>query len=68
MLEADMLCIALPAPQTRKFLSTVSTPLAKKLSAIPYTSSATVNLAFRREDVAHPLNGMGFCCPYDRAT
>ena len=63
MLEADMLCIALPAPQTRKFLSTVSTPLAKKLSAIPYTSSATVNLAFRREDVPHPLNGMGFVVP-----
>jgi oxygen-dependent protoporphyrinogen oxidase len=63
VLEADMLCIALPAPQTSKFLSTVSTPLAKKLSAIPYTSSATVNLAFRREDVQHSLNGMGFVVP-----
>ena len=37
--------------------------LAKKLQAIPYASSATVNLAFRREEVAHPLSGMGFVVP-----
>ncbi len=63
MLEADLLCIALPAPQTSKILSKVSPTLAEKLAAIPYTSSATVNLAFRREDVPHPLNGMGFVVP-----
>ena len=63
ILEADLLCIALPAPQTSKMLSKVSLPLAEKLAAIPYTSSATVNLAFRREDISHPLNGMGFVVP-----
>ncbi len=63
MLKADLLCIALPASQTSKILANISPPLAEKLSAIPYTSSATVNLAFRREDIPHPLNGMGFVVP-----
>jgi len=63
VLETDLLCIALPAPQTSKVLSEVSPFLSEKLSNIPYTSSATVNLAFRREDVMHPLNGMGFVVP-----
>ena len=63
MLEADLLCIALPAPQTSKILADVSLSLAEKLSAIPYTSSATVNLAFRSEDISNPLNGMGFVVP-----
>ena len=63
VLDTDLLCIALPAPQTCKILQAVSPPLAEKLAAIPYTSSATVNLAFRREDITHPLNGMGFVVP-----
>ncbi|MDE0088646.1 MAG: protoporphyrinogen oxidase [Candidatus Poribacteria bacterium] len=63
VLETDLLCLALPAPQTSKILSGVSPSLAEKLSTIPYTSSATVNLAFRREDIPHPLNGMGFVVP-----
>ena len=63
VLEADILCIALPAPQTGNILSQVSPQLSDKLNTIPYSSSATVNLAFRREDVSHPLNGMGFVVP-----
>lgn len=63
VLEADLLCIALPAPQTVNILSQVSPQLSDKLNTISYSSSATVNLAFRREDVSHPLNGMGFVVP-----
>ena len=62
-LRANLICIALPAHQTAKLISTVSPSLDEKLSAIPYKSSVTVNLAFRREDVMHPLNGMGFVVP-----
>lgn len=61
-LETDLLCIALPAPRTSQILANIST-IAEKLNAIPYTSSATVNMAFRREDISHPLNGMGFVVP-----
>lgn len=62
-LIADLICIALPAYQTAKLMSTVSPTFVDKLSAIPYTSSVTINMAFRREDVLHPLNGMGFVVP-----
>lgn len=63
VLEADLLCIALPAQQTGNILSQVSPQLSDKLSTISYSSSATVNLAFHREDVSHQLNGMGFVVP-----
>jgi oxygen-dependent protoporphyrinogen oxidase len=38
--------------------------LAAELTAIRYASSATVTLAFRREDVPHPLDGFGFVVPH----
>ena len=62
-LETDLICIALPAHQSAKLISTVSPALVDKLNSVPYKSSVTVNLAFRREDVMHPLNGMGFVVP-----
>ncbi len=62
-LEADLICISLPAHNTAKLISPFSSSLAEKLTAVPYKSSITVNLAFRREDVLHPLNGMGFVVP-----
>jgi oxygen-dependent protoporphyrinogen oxidase len=42
----------------------VDAPLADDLAAIPYASSATVTLAYRREDVPHPLDGFGFVVPH----
>ncbi|MXV77423.1 protoporphyrinogen oxidase, partial [Candidatus Poribacteria bacterium] len=63
MLEAEILCIALPAPKASILLSDVLPQLSDKLNTISYSSSATVNLAFRREDISHPLNGMGFVVP-----
>ena len=62
-LNSELLCIALPAPQTKALVQTVSNPLATKLGVIPYASSATVNFAFRRTDITHPLDGMGFVVP-----
>lgn len=62
-LNAELLCIALPAVQTSALVQQISNPLATKLNEIPYASSATVNLAFRRTDIIHPLDGMGFVVP-----
>ena len=62
-LNAELLCIALPALQAGALVQNVSKPLAAKVNTIPYASSATVNLAFRRADVTHPLDGMGFVVP-----
>jgi oxygen-dependent protoporphyrinogen oxidase len=36
---------------------------ARALAAIPFASSATVLIGYRREDVAHPLNGYGMVVP-----
>ena len=36
---------------------------AAGLAAIPYVSTATVSLAYRRADVARPLHGFGFVVP-----
>ena len=63
VLNSELLCLALPAGQAGALVENVSIPLATQISAIPYASSATVNLAFRRADVAHPLDGMGFVVP-----
>jgi oxygen-dependent protoporphyrinogen oxidase len=62
-LEADAVCLALPAPWTGQLLAPLHPALAIALKEMPYASSAIVNLAFRRSDVAHPLHGMGFVVP-----
>ena len=62
-LKSELLCIALPAVQTSALVRSVLNPLATKLNEIPYASSATVNLAFRRTDITHLLDGMGFVVP-----
>ena len=36
---------------------------ARALAAVPFASSATVLLGFRREDVSHPLDGYGMVIP-----
>jgi oxygen-dependent protoporphyrinogen oxidase len=59
----DAVCLALPAHRTAELLADVDAGLAEQLRAIPYGSAATVNLAYRREDVPHPLDGFGFVVP-----
>lgn len=62
-LEADALCLALAAPQAGQLLADLAPELSATLQEIPYASSAIVNIAFKRADVAHPLHGMGFVVP-----
>lgn len=62
-INADAVCLALPAYAAAKLLRETSAQVADELDAIPYASTATVNLAFRREDIAHKLDGFGFVSP-----
>jgi protoporphyrinogen/coproporphyrinogen III oxidase len=62
-LEADAVCLAIPAYQAAALLREVNPRLAVQLEVIGYTCSATLNLAYRREDVRHPLDGFGFVVP-----
>jgi len=55
--------LALPAYAAARLLQGVDAALADVLRQIPYAASATVSLAYRREDVRHPLKGYGFVVP-----
>jgi oxygen-dependent protoporphyrinogen oxidase len=62
-LEADAICLAVPAYVAAKLLETVNQRLASQLSAIKYASMATINFAYRRAAISHPLDGFGFVVP-----
>ena len=62
--EADAVICTLPADTAATALTTVDPGLAAELRAIPFSSTATINLAYRRSDIAHPLDGYGFVVPH----
>ena len=62
--EADALVLAPEAHQAARMLRYVDPGLAHLLEEIPYASSGTVSLAYRRADVRHPLDGFGFVVPH----
>jgi oxygen-dependent protoporphyrinogen oxidase len=55
--------LAAPAYASGRIVSGLDPELARLCEEVPYASSATVALGFRREDVRHPLNGSGFVVP-----
>jgi oxygen-dependent protoporphyrinogen oxidase len=63
-LEADGVILATPAFHTAQLVRELDSPLAEQLDSISYSSAATVNMAFRREQIPHPLNGFGFVVPH----
>lgn len=64
VLSADEVILATPAFQTAPLLHRLDPRLAASLTTIRYSSAATVNLAFRRDQIPHPLNGFGFVVPH----
>ena len=62
-LEADGVILGIPAFQAAALMRDLDADLAGELEAIPYASSLTVNLAYRREQIPHPLDGFGFVVP-----
>lgn len=61
-IEADAVCLAVPAYVAARLIE--NEPLAAQLNAIKYASTATINLAYRRAAIDHPLNGFGFVVPF----
>lgn len=59
----DGLCLALPAGSASALLRETNERLAAELGEIPYASTATVNLGYRRSDIQHKLDGFGFVVP-----
>ena len=62
--ECDAVIVATPAHAAAELLRPLDDPLAADLASIEYASSATVTLAFRREEIPHPLDGFGFVVPH----
>jgi oxygen-dependent protoporphyrinogen oxidase len=63
-LTADAVCLALPSFVCARLLRNIDGPLASELDKIAYASSSTINLAYQREDIPHPLDGFGFVVPF----
>ena len=61
--HARAVVAATPAYAAAELLHDRDPDLADHCRAIPYASAATVALAFRRDAIAHPLNGSGFVVP-----
>jgi oxygen-dependent protoporphyrinogen oxidase len=61
--SADRVIVAAPGPRVAPALEGLVPEVARALAAIPFASSATVLLGYRRGDVAHPLNGYGMVVP-----
>ena len=62
--EADAVICTLPADAAAAAVTALDPELAAELTAIPFSSTATVNLAYLRSDIAHPLDGYGFVVPH----
>ena len=62
-LQADSVCLALPAHQAGLLISSFDAGLSQLLNDIPYESVATVNVAVRRDAIRRPIRGFGFVVP-----
>jgi oxygen-dependent protoporphyrinogen oxidase len=62
-MEADAVIIATEAHAAARFLDAQDPILALHLRAIPYASSLIVNIAYRRDQISHPLDGFGVVVP-----
>jgi oxygen-dependent protoporphyrinogen oxidase len=60
---ADAVVLATPAWASGELLRATAPLPAADLSSIEYVTTATVSVAFRRDQVAHDLKGFGFVVP-----
>lgn len=62
-LFADDVALTLPAHVVAKLVRGVDPTLASMCDSVVYSSAATVFLAYRKFDVRHPLDSVGFLVP-----
>jgi oxygen-dependent protoporphyrinogen oxidase len=65
--RAPAVILAVPPARSAALLAGLDADLSRLLAGIPSVSTATVLLAYRREDVAHPLDGHGVMIPWTEA-
>ncbi|HEY3313142.1 MAG TPA: protoporphyrinogen oxidase [Anaerolineales bacterium] len=62
-LEAAAVILATPAWASAQLLAGLNPELAGALQGIPYTSTATITLAYRQTDLPRVLDGYGYIIP-----
>ncbi len=62
-LEAEQVVLATTACDGAPLLGSLNPELSSLLASIPYTSSITLALGYRKAGFDHPLNGHGFLVP-----
>ncbi|MFQ5585701.1 MAG: protoporphyrinogen oxidase [Thermodesulfobacteriota bacterium] len=62
-IDCDAVIIAAPAYAASAIIKGLDRDLSERLLTIPYVSTATVSLGYKKRDVKHPLNGFGFVVP-----
>jgi oxygen-dependent protoporphyrinogen oxidase len=62
-LEADHVMLAPAAYDSAEMIKEMDAKLAAQMNTIEWSSSATISIAFKKEDVKVPLNGFGFIVP-----
>jgi oxygen-dependent protoporphyrinogen oxidase len=67
-LSVRSIVLATPAFETARLTRAIDPELSSLCDRISYMSTSTIALAFRRSDVAHPLNGSGFVVPKAEGT
>lgn len=61
--SADAVVLALPGHVTASLLDPLDAASAALLRTVPYASSVTVNIAYPRSAIRHPLDGFGYVVP-----
>jgi oxygen-dependent protoporphyrinogen oxidase len=62
-LDADVVVVTTEAHAIARLIDGEDPALALQLRAIPYASSVIVNIAYRRDQIQHPLDGFGVVVP-----
>jgi len=62
-IEADAVVLSTEAHAAARLIDAQDPGLALHLRAIPYASSIIVNVAYRRDQIKHPLDGFGAVVP-----
>ena len=62
-IECDSVVVAAPAYAAAGLLSPLDESLSELLKSIPYVSTATISLGYKKEDLPGALNGFGFVVP-----
>ncbi len=61
--DADVVIFATPSYETGRLLRGLNSSLSDQLDTIPYVSTATISLAYKKDSISHPMNGFGFLVP-----